>query len=280
MRDASNSPDRQAETPDAGASTQIASDLGCVACDYNLRGLNPLSRCPECGQSIAESMHPALMRFAHPAWLQRVARGAGILAAAMVMGTFTNVAWWIEDELQVAYVAGLINTIPWIMLMLVLPGVGVWMLTAPEPGTLRTEQLTLREALRWTMMLVIVGNIASFLIPVSQSYALHLVRTWALIALSLLELPLFYFYIAQLASRLPDPFIQRWCHRLVWLDTASLASWQVLPLLVDRGILVERMQWLGVIGWWLGQPIALWVALLAWRLRRRLAAAARTRATT
>lgn len=37
----------------------IDRDIFCVACGYNLRGLVPESKCPECGRSILESMCPA-----------------------------------------------------------------------------------------------------------------------------------------------------------------------------------------------------------------------------
>lgn len=33
-----------------------ATEVHCIACDYNLRGLDPAGRCPECGHSVADSV--------------------------------------------------------------------------------------------------------------------------------------------------------------------------------------------------------------------------------
>ena len=41
---------------DATISEPIAVDHECVKCDYNLRGLQPNGRCPECGHDIASSL--------------------------------------------------------------------------------------------------------------------------------------------------------------------------------------------------------------------------------
>ncbi|HRR83905.1 MAG TPA: hypothetical protein P5316_02755 [Phycisphaerae bacterium] len=46
----------------SGAVRQIDHDLSCTRCGYNLRGLSPSSRCPECGLEIPGSVETAVSR--------------------------------------------------------------------------------------------------------------------------------------------------------------------------------------------------------------------------
>lgn len=90
MTDTSQPPPPAPFVPPPGlldAAGALAVDLPCRACDYNLRGLAPAGRCPECGRPIDQSLTPDLLRFADPAWLRRLARGARVLAcgAAVLM---------------------------------------------------------------------------------------------------------------------------------------------------------------------------------------------------
>jgi hypothetical protein len=52
---------------DAAGTSQIAHDLACGGCGYNLRGLSREGQCPECGRPVGESVREAINRIL-PEW--------------------------------------------------------------------------------------------------------------------------------------------------------------------------------------------------------------------
>ncbi len=63
----------------------IAVDLPCTQCGYNLRGLTPKGRCPECNTVIARSLHGRLLRASDPAWLRRVRLGTALVLVRILL---------------------------------------------------------------------------------------------------------------------------------------------------------------------------------------------------
>lgn len=80
---ARNGPDQPdaAGPADTGAENVfLESDVSCVACGYNLRGLRPGGRCPECGRAVADSFKSEHLSCADPRYVRSLKRGLGILA--------------------------------------------------------------------------------------------------------------------------------------------------------------------------------------------------------
>ena len=71
---------------------RIDTDLECMTCGYNLRTRLPDSTCPECGDTVLQSMR-YLLRFADPAWLRRLAWGAACIAAAIGWQIAVSAVW-------------------------------------------------------------------------------------------------------------------------------------------------------------------------------------------
>ncbi|NLE57872.1 MAG: hypothetical protein GX616_05890, partial [Planctomycetes bacterium] len=71
-----------------GAVRQIDHDLSCTRCGYNLRGLSPSSRCPECGLEIPGSVETAVGRLTPQSTGERtqarVQAVAGVLACVFL----------------------------------------------------------------------------------------------------------------------------------------------------------------------------------------------------
>jgi hypothetical protein len=113
------------------AAGAIAVDVPCRRCGYNLRGLSPAGRCPECGQSIADSLIGDALHVADPAWLRQVVGGAWLIFWGILLTLFT---------LLIPIGVGSLLGLPMFMLLpLLLPCIavgmlGVWRLTAREPG--------------------------------------------------------------------------------------------------------------------------------------------------
>lgn len=53
-------------------------DRACIGCGYNLRGLSPESRCPECATPIAQSIRGNLLKHSDPQWLERLRFGTSL----------------------------------------------------------------------------------------------------------------------------------------------------------------------------------------------------------
>jgi len=67
----------------------ILRDMPCGTCGYNLRGLSPDGRCPECGHPVEESRYDPRLAAADPRWL-RVTRTGITLLLVSELATMTT----------------------------------------------------------------------------------------------------------------------------------------------------------------------------------------------
>lgn len=119
------------------AAGALARDVPCRKCGYNLRGLRPDDRCPECAEPILTTVQGDLLRFADRPWLARVDNGVRwmLWAGAAVLALST-----------LYFVPVLIRTarIPMWLPMYLTPLMqlagyyGVWLLTTREPDRFET----------------------------------------------------------------------------------------------------------------------------------------------
>ena len=73
-----------------GDAKEIGHDVSCSGCGYNLRGLSPSGRCPECNAPIADSLRTAVSRLSPEWWVEQVgtrARTAAMVLTCAVLGT-------------------------------------------------------------------------------------------------------------------------------------------------------------------------------------------------
>ena len=87
----------------SGAISRIDHDLSCVGCNYNLRGLAPSGRCPECNAAISESREVAVGRLT-PEWTAqltqtRMQTAVGVLTCT-ALGTLFAMRAALDDPQQ------------------------------------------------------------------------------------------------------------------------------------------------------------------------------------
>jgi hypothetical protein len=104
------------------AAGRIDQDVPCLECRYNLRGLDPAGRCPECGHGNAQSLRGDYLHFSDRAWLKRLRLGA----ALVVVGGPIWLLRVLHDDPPRA--GEFIRYLPPLLVAL-----GSWLATAPEP---------------------------------------------------------------------------------------------------------------------------------------------------
>jgi hypothetical protein len=137
----------------------IAIDLTCLQCGYNLRGLDPTGRCPECGADITLSTRGDLLRFANPDWLRRVKLGADLMLATILLSLALGFGVGCLTAMLPSVTARILA-----VLVALASGIcrltAVYLITTQEPRISLTErEITWRRALRALAVMSFVATI-------------------------------------------------------------------------------------------------------------------------
>lgn len=139
----------QAGAPRLDAQGHLCENLACVACGYNLRGLEPQGGCPECGESIARTLASPSLVNSDPRWLARVETGLWLLLGAVVLGATSRLLVLSVDLYRHAgsavVVLGAIHATGLLVAL-----AGCWLVTMPEqPARFQEDRRLGRRLLRW-----------------------------------------------------------------------------------------------------------------------------------
>ncbi len=196
-----------------GESDELPLDLPCVECDYNLRGLMPDGRCPECGTSVARSLDPRLLRFAPPTYLRTLTMGLTVIfgfgaLCVIAMMTLGIVIAFLGGEPFAAFLGGLVAT----NLTAIL---GTWLLTTREPRPVRREHpLAARRIARVALLVVLTLGFLHLLIDTlgmthrRASYD-TVWYAWALLFMTWVGLLALLLFLRGLMVRIPDRRLAR-----------------------------------------------------------------------
>lgn len=195
-----------------------ATDVLCVQCGYNLRGLVPTGRCPECGTAIAESFCGTLLRFANPKWLNRLRWGARLLF-------WVNLAMVVESPMSWLATIGGAWTAVWYVFSVALSVtylVGVFLFTTQEPRLSLTESTwSWRHLMRRALIVAVVVGLARNAAQLMDTD----IGAWATYILSIITYAVVVFstfaYVRELAVRIPHPRMARSARILKWSLTIS-----------------------------------------------------------
>ncbi|UCC31092.1 MAG: hypothetical protein JSU86_02210 [Phycisphaerales bacterium] len=198
----------------------LPEDLLCIHCGYNLRGLSPGGRCPECGTPIGQSLRGDLLSSADPEWLARIHRGQLYIAVGIVVflaaipaGPLLSLFTFVLDA--PTYVLEGAKTAHSILSMLLVL-LGVVALTTLDPRLSLSEQpLALRRVVRAAAFVaLLVAPLPEYLdflrhlnvsvdrwVSVTIPVAAFITLGFTVVAAS--------YYLAHLAQRIPDEDLAR-----------------------------------------------------------------------
>jgi hypothetical protein len=216
--------------------TAIESDITCIKCGYNLRGLSSNGLCPECGNGIAISLQGRKLSDADPAWRRKLSNGARLQILFNSMSLFTV----LRAIALNFHFTDMTRNLPgryfvWQMTILgVLDWTSVWLLTAPEPIQRPIETLDLRQCLRIVCTCLMVSSIFDLIFTGSGRsifLGVFFVGRCALVAGTFC---LFYVYLIRLTQRIPSPTLVLEIKILVFSKGIFLAGYYAVLFSLRR----------------------------------------------
>lgn len=169
-----------------------ATELMCTDCGYDLLGLDPTGRCPECGTAIALSVAAAQQGTLNCRWLDRLRLGVR-LKLAMLGGAFLTVA------LGKAWGASGLSATVLELSAIVAQGIGAagaWLLTTVAPSSAHREgTVTLRTCARVSGLVAFGTTVVrdSRVLPASSNLTWALLTPVGLVGLGALFVELAYY---------------------------------------------------------------------------------------
>jgi len=204
-------------------------DIHCIACDYNLRGLSPDDRCPECSTPLEESTARGLLRFSEPQWLKTLASGLEWIIANACLHMVATVATFTVAILSIqltsgsleSHVASGLSTLFWIAYVVV-GVIGYWKVTTPEPNALEEKQpFNARNVARFACII-------SYLPLILSLSPLHEIAVPAVSdvgwVIGLVGMAAVFLYGVRLAQRIPNHRLVRSTRIVMWGFIASSAA--------------------------------------------------------
>ena len=142
------------------ADNESAPAVACISCGYDLRGIDPAGRCPECGLPLHWTLRAPRTLAEYPAsWVTRMSRATRVLAIAYT-GLFVFIL------LGLAGVLPQIDPMPSVAFLLasILQLIGMWMLAAHSGHHVEPRSPAVRWMLRITPIGMLIGSIASLVV--------------------------------------------------------------------------------------------------------------------
>lgn len=195
------------------AAGRINVDLPCKRCGYNLRTMMPDGRCPECATAVGQALHGDYLKFADPAWVQKLASGinwiiAGTIIAAVAGGLIG--VWFARSGTQPSLISLFVTPLGFIALF------GYWRVTSPDPsGFGEKGNVSARILTRYGVVFTHIANPLIMLAVASLPQAALLFSPLSSV-LGIVVTIATYLYARQLALRIPDTALAKGFRITMW----------------------------------------------------------------
>lgn len=206
----------------------LAEDLYCGRCSYNLRGLAPDARCPECGTAVALSLQGNWLHLADPIWLRRLRLGAALKLWGLLVGVFVGVAAGAMTALaapaRVFIAAGALGGLFGLA--------AIFLITSPEPTIGRAEDsITLRKVVRICAVVAFLGGLMVQGIGTGGTLLPLLIVGHALSMAQVVAVYGEYVYLRRFARRIPDEKLARQTSVVMWGMAATTLAGVVVGVI-------------------------------------------------
>jgi len=269
------------------AAGNVAADVACRRCGYNLRTLPSVGKCPECGTAVGRSLHGDLLQYSDPEWVEKLASGMNWIIASVAIGIFTGMLIEAVSMMVGGTGGAKFSTIAVPLMQLSLGAVGLvgyWMFTTPDPGNVEPEKPTsVRRVVRGTTVFgYLASPIAQALVVTAPLFAAGISVFCALVGI--VGIFAIFMYAIALADRIPDVLLARTCRTVMWGIAAVMVGGIVTVVLTSispggpapTGLIMFTGCFVG-----LGSLVfGIWAVILVIRFRKAMIEAARTARVT
>ena len=214
-------PDPVAQIIDASGA--ISTDVVCRRCGYNLRGLPPAGRCPECATPIGLSTSGDLLRFADPEWVDKLARGIRYILWGLVIAVLLRILGGVIAQLTEPLIGEALGFLGGLLGLY-----GAWLLTEPDPSGIGEDRYaSARRVIRVTLLVGVAANVLHA--PVRANAVTGPVAIVLTVIASLASLTSVVgefaklVYLEKLALRIPEPKYAARARFLRWGYGGTLA---------------------------------------------------------